>query len=138
VATVLAGAAAMDTPCLPTWLSPTQVRFVPLDADHVPYCDGLADELAAAGVRADVDDRPETVGDRIARAEADWVPYYAVVGDREVDGDPLPVTVRTGDTEVGTTLDELRRRVRDETEGYPRKRRYLPGRLDDHPGFGDR
>ena len=83
LAALLETAAERETPLLPTWLSPTQVRFVPVGDEHVEYCDALADDLATAGIRADVDDRDETVGTRIAEAETDWVPYHVVVGDRE-------------------------------------------------------
>jgi threonyl-tRNA synthetase len=84
LAALLETAAERETPRFPTWLSPTQVRFVPVDDEHVEYCDALADDLATAGIRADVDDRDETVGTRIAEAETDWVPYHVVVGDREM------------------------------------------------------
>jgi threonyl-tRNA synthetase len=138
VAALLEETATMETPRLPTWLSPTQVRLVPVGEEHVDYCDELVDELAAADVRADVDDRSETVGKRIARAETDWVPYYAVVGDRELDSGRLDVNVRAEDAEVELTPEELRDRVREETEGLPRKRRYLPRHVGDHPSFTGR
>ncbi|WP_436929134.1 threonine--tRNA ligase [Halosimplex halobium] len=138
VAALLEETATMDTPRLPTWLSPTQVRFVPVGEEHVEYCDELVEELAAAGIRADVDDRSESVGKRIARAETDWVPYYAVVGDREVDSGRLDVNVRADDTEVELTPRELRERVRNETAGLPRKKRYLPEHVSDHPNFTGR
>ncbi|MFC7139339.1 threonine--tRNA ligase [Halosimplex aquaticum] len=138
VAALLEETATMDTPRFPTWLSPTQVRFIPVGEEHVDYCDELVDDLAAADVRADVDDRSETVGKRIARAETDWVPYYVVVGDREVDSGSLDVNVRADDEEVEMTPEDLRERVREETEGLPRKKRYLPKHVSDHPSFTGR
>jgi len=138
VAALLEAAATMDAPRLPTWLSPTQVRFVPVGEEHVEHCDDLVEDLDSAGIRADVDDRSETVGKRIARAETDWVPYYAVVGDREVGSGRLDVNVRAADTEVELTPEQLRERVREETEGLPRKRRYLPRHVSDHPRFTGR
>ncbi|WP_415381564.1 threonine--tRNA ligase [Halosimplex sp. TS25] len=138
VAALLEETATMETPRFPTWLSPTQVRFIPVGEEHTDYCDELVDDLAAADVRADVDERSETVGKRIARAETDWVPYYAVVGDREVDSGTLDVNVRADDEEIEMTPEELRERVRAETEGLPRKKRYLPKHLSDHPSFTGR
>jgi threonyl-tRNA synthetase len=138
VAALLEKAATMDTPRLPTWLSPTQVRFVPVGDEHVDYCDELVEDLASADIRADVDERSETVGKRIARAETDWVPYYAVVGDRELDSGSLDVNVRADDTEIELTPDALGERVREETAGLPRKRRYLPQHVGDHPNFTGR
>ena len=138
VAALLEETATMETPRLPVWLSPTQVRFVPVGEEHVEYCDELVDDLAAADVRADVDERSETVGKRIARTETDWVPYYAVVGDREVDGGRLDVNVRATDEEVEMTPQELRERVRSETDGLPSEKRYLPKHVSDHPSFTGR
>jgi threonyl-tRNA synthetase len=138
VAALLEEAATMDRPRLPTWLSPTQVRLVPVTDEHVDHCDELAADLESARIRADVDDRDETVGKRIARAETDWVPYYAVVGDRELDGADLGVTVRETGEEVELTADELRERVDEDIGDLPRKRRYLPRHLSDHPNFTGR
>ncbi|WP_168216283.1 threonyl-tRNA synthetase editing domain-containing protein [Halorussus halobius] len=125
-------------PRTPTWLAPTQVRFVPVDDEHADHCDALAGDLDAAGVRADVDDREATVGERIARAEADRVPYYAVVGDREVKRggrgeDALAVTVRAEGREREMDAETLRATVRDAVDEFPRKRRYLARRLGERP-----
>ncbi|MFB6233516.1 MAG: threonine--tRNA ligase [Haloarculaceae archaeon] len=126
----------MEIPQLPTWLSPTQVRFIPVNPDaHLAYCDGLADELEAAGVRVDVDDRDESVGRRIAGAETDWVPYYVVVGDDEIEGEYVGVNVRAEDDERDMTLDELRQTVLDDVGDLPQRPRYLPRHVSDHPTF---
>ncbi len=132
---LLETAAKEDTPRLPTWLSPTQLRFIPVTDDHEGYCLELAERFEAAGVRADVDDRDESVGKRIALAETDWVPYYVVVGDREVDGDTLGVNVRAADEEVQMRPEELEVQLADELEGMPHRRRYLPRRVSRHPRF---
>jgi len=124
---------------VPTWLAPTQVRFVPVGDEHVDACVDLAGELDAAGVRTDVDDREATVGERIARAEDDRVPYYAVVGDRELADssdrrDALAVTVRAEEREREMDLETLCATVREELGAFPRGRRYLPTRLAERPG----
>jgi threonyl-tRNA synthetase len=121
---------------IPTWLAPTQVRLIPVDGDHVATCDDIADDLTAAGVRADVDDRPLPVGDRLDRADDERVPYYAVVGEREGDGEPLPVTVRATGGQRAMDVDELAATVREATDGFPSRERYWPQRLGDMPGFG--
>ena len=131
---LLEGAAEMAEPRLPTWLSPTQVRLIPVDGRHRDDCERMADDLEARGIRVDVDDRSESVGKRVARAESDWVPYYAVVGDREVDGAPLEVTVRGGpDREL--SADDLREAVLDDVGDLPTRRRYLPRRVSRQPRF---
>ncbi len=79
-AALLETAAESDTPSLPVWLSPTQVRFVPIGDEHTDHCAEVAETLGDAGIRADIDDRDESVGKKIRMAEQDWVPYIAFVG----------------------------------------------------------
>jgi threonyl-tRNA synthetase len=128
----------MDVPRLPTWLSPTQVRLIPVGNEHLAFCDEVADRFEARGLRADVDDRDESVGKRIATAETDWVPYYAVVGDRELESGELGVNVRGEDDEVELTPDALLETVDDEVGDLPRRPRYLPRHVGDHPNFTGR
>ncbi|AWB27476.1 threonine--tRNA ligase [Halococcoides cellulosivorans] len=136
VAALLEQTARMDTPQLPTWLSPTQVRFIPVDPDsHADYCLDLVDQLEDAEIRADVDDRDESVGKRIARAETDWTPYYVVVGDREIEGEEIGVNDRSADTEHDLTIDELIDQVDADIGELPRVQRYLPRRVSNHPHF---
>ncbi|WP_135853000.1 threonine--tRNA ligase [Halorussus salinus] len=161
LAALLETAAERETPLLPTWLAPTQVRFVPVGDEHVEYCDALADDLATAGIRADVDERDETVGARIAKAESDWVPYYVVVGDRETRGGErgddgryddgggddrgnddeeraLKVTVRAEEEERKLRFEELKSAVLADIGDSPQKRRYLPKHVGRHPLFTGR
>jgi threonyl-tRNA synthetase len=67
----------------PVWLAPEQVRILPVGEAHRTDAESLADRLRAAGVRASVDERSETVGKRIRDAEVEKIPYVAVWGDRE-------------------------------------------------------
>ena len=70
-------------PTLPFWLSPTQVRFLPLNDSFEGECVRLAGILNEAGFRADVDDSHHGVGRKIAEAEKEWVPLIVVVGEKE-------------------------------------------------------
>jgi threonyl-tRNA synthetase len=79
----------------PAWLAPTQVTILPVADRHNEQAEALAAELRAAGVRAGVDDRTESVGRKIRDAELSKVPYMAVVGDREAESGK--VAVRTHD-----------------------------------------
>jgi threonyl-tRNA synthetase len=135
-AALLEGAATMDTPQLPTWLSPTQVRFIPVNPDaHLGYCEDLADDLEAADIRVDIDDRDESVGRRIAGAETEWVPYYVVIGDDEIEGDEPGVNVRTTGEERDMSLGDLRSLVEEDVGDLPQRPRYLPRHVSDHPNF---
>ncbi len=64
-----------DKPQFPLWLSPTQVRIIPVGEEHLNPSIDLVEELSSREIRVDIDDRDRTVGKRIRRAEKDWVPY---------------------------------------------------------------
>ena len=65
----------------PFWLAPTQIRFIPVSDSHVPFCEELARDWVP--FRADVDDRSLSLGKKIRFAEQEWVPFIAVIGDKE-------------------------------------------------------
>jgi hypothetical protein len=82
--------ALVTTDPFPVWLAPTQVRLVPVATDHETVCDAIADELARAGVRVDVDDRDRPIAARLEAAVSDRVPFRVVVGDDEAATGPAP------------------------------------------------
>ncbi|HKR98028.1 MAG TPA: threonine--tRNA ligase, partial [Candidatus Dormibacteraeota bacterium] len=67
----------------PVWLAPVQARVLPIADRHADYAGNVVAQLRAAGVRADVDERSESVGRKIRDAELAKVPYMLVVGDKE-------------------------------------------------------
>lgn len=79
-------------PMLPLWLSPTQLRIIPVAERHLECIEGVLPLLT--GIRVDVDDREETVSKKIRDAGREWIPYVAVVGDKEVEKKTLNVTIR--------------------------------------------
>jgi threonyl-tRNA synthetase len=80
----------------PFWLSPVQVRLIPVGEQHRASAAEVRDALAAEGFRADVDERDETVGKRIREAELEKVPKVIVYGDRE-SSESLAVRDRGGE-----------------------------------------
>lgn len=124
-------------PMLKTWLSPTQVRIIPVAERHHARSLEIAKDL---GFRADVDDRDETVGKKIRDAGREWVPYVAVIGDEEMASGQLTVTVRADSTpkaaaKARISVNELRKRIADETAGMPWRRLPLPVKLSERPKF---
>jgi threonyl-tRNA synthetase len=115
----------------PLWLSPTQVRFVPVSSQYVDDCVRIAKAL---GCRADVDDRDETVGKRIRDAEREWVNIIAVYGDKEKAGGKLNLRLRTGET-LEMTPDELKKYIHERIAGYPYIGLTLPLLLSKRPIF---
>ena len=78
----------------PVWLAPEQVRVIPISDAQTEAARRLTDRLVAAGIRAHLDDRSETLNYRIREGEVWKVPYMAVVGQREADSDSLALRVR--------------------------------------------
>ena len=124
-------------PMLATWLSPTQVRVIPVAERHQPRAEEVAEAL---GFRTDVDDRDETVGKKIRDAGREWVPYVVVIGDSELESGKLAVTIRAESepkrpAKVEMTVEDLKARISAETAGKPTKRLPLPMRLSERPRF---
>ncbi len=99
---------------LPLWLAPTQAAVLPLADRHNDYAGEVAAALRAGGLRADVDDRTESVGRKIREAELRKVPYMLVVGDREAEERAVALR-RHGDGDQGTVpLEEAVQRLEHE------------------------
>ena len=125
---------------IPTWLSPTQVRLIPIADRHLDYAIEVAEELVRAGIRADVDDRRRSMDWKVRAAGMEWVPYVGVVGDREVREKTVMTTIRAKSApdkpyNVSMSVDELKRTVLAELEGKPRRPHYLPMLLSKRPIF---
>ncbi|QOY59960.1 threonine--tRNA ligase [Thermophilibacter immobilis] len=103
----------------PTWLSPCQVKVLPVSEKTRAYSHAVADELRAAGVRVKVDDRDEKIGYKIREARSiDRVPYMLILGEKEVEANNISVRDRTNEThqmalddfvsQVGAEISERR------------------------------
>lgn len=78
----------------PVWLSPVQVKLVSVSENHLTYCQTLAEEFKNAGIRVEIDDANETVGNKIRKAVNEKVPYMLVIGDKEMNSELLNVRDR--------------------------------------------
>jgi threonyl-tRNA synthetase len=124
-------------PMLKTWLSPTQVRVIPVAERHQGRAMEVAKDL---GLRTDIDDRDETVGKKIRDAGREWIPYVVVIGDEELASGSLTVTVRADSTpkspsKAKMSIDDLKKRIQAETAGKPWRRLALPLKLSERPKF---
>jgi threonyl-tRNA synthetase len=123
-----------EVPRLPTWISPIQVRIIPIGKDHLRFADEVASRLEERIIRVDIDDRfDETLAKRIRDAETYWVPYIVVIGDREVKTGRLSVRVRGAGKIVEMGVDELINRIEEEIKGYPRRPLTMPKYLSKRP-----
>lgn len=121
-----------DKPALPFWLSPTQIRLIPVGEEFVADCDRMADQLGSA--RVDVDDMDDKVGKKIRNAEMEWVNMIVVYGDRERSSGMLPVRMRSGEVK-NMTLEQLKAEIEGLSKGYPSARLPLPRHLSKRPAF---
>jgi len=123
-------------PMLPLWLSPTQVRLIPISDEFTEKVEDIAKKIAASCIRVDIDDRSSTLQKRIREAEREWVPYVIVVGQRELESGVLAVRDREAHGKVqNMKLDELITKVSGELEGKPFKPLPLPLNLSKRPQF---
>lgn len=137
--TVLDQCATMEKkgskPSLPLWLSPSQVRLVPVKPEFLEYAHSLAGKLAASNVRADIDDRDESVDKRVREAELNWIPYVLVVGKKEADTNILAIRRRRDGKQYSSSLQDLEKEIADSTAGYPAMPLKLPIQVSQRPGY---
>lgn len=78
----------------PLWLSPVQVKIVPISENQIEYAREVCDKLIDAGIRAEVDDRNEKMGYRIREAQLQKIPYMLVLGEKEKESSSVAVRNR--------------------------------------------
>jgi threonyl-tRNA synthetase len=123
-------------PMLPLWLSPTQVRLIPISDSFTEKVAEIANKIAAHCIRVDIDDRISTLQKRIRDAEMEWVPYTIVVGQRELESEVLAVRDREAHGKVQKMkLDELIVKIAGKVGGKPFKPLPLPLNLSKRPQF---
>jgi threonyl-tRNA synthetase len=102
----------------PTWLSPEQVRVLPVALAHDAYAQQVVAQMKAAGLRVDIDHADEQLGKRIRNAKTSKVPYVLVVGDDDVANGTVGVNPRGGEVERDVAVTEFLARIaREVAEG---------------------
>ena len=120
---------------LPVWLSPIQARVIPIAERHIDFALSLAEYLRDSNIRADVDERSESVGKKIRNAGKEWVPYTIVIGDNELGSDQFTVNIRETNEKVLMDKDELIARIHGEVKGMPIRKLPLPVKLSKRVNF---
>jgi len=90
-------------PMLPVWLSPIQVRVIPVSDSFLGCSLDFMNELKKEGIRVDVDDRDMSVSKKIREAEMEWIPYIVVIGEKEMKSGKVTVRIR------GKGVEEMER-----------------------------
>ncbi|MEM2941309.1 MAG: threonine--tRNA ligase [Thermoproteota archaeon] len=122
-------------PMLPVWLSPEQVRVIPVDVEkHLEQSMRVAERLEKEGARVSVDDRSLTVSKRVAEAKTHWIPFILVYGDREAQSNTLRIVVREESTlekdhVEEMSLEEFAEYFRKRVEDMPTRPLYIPREL---------
>ena len=105
----------------PTWLSPVQVKVLPVTDRAVQYAVDVADNLDAQGFRVEVDSRNEKIGKKIREATLEKVPYMLVVGDRDMDALTVSPRTRAGEDLGAMSQEAFSAMLRQEVDSKERK-----------------
>ncbi len=122
-------------PILPLWLSPIQVRVIPVSDRFIENAEKIADEIERHRIRVDLDDRPLTIQKKVREAETEWINYVVVIGQKEIESGTLPIRDRKERKIRKIRLQEFIGEVNKKTEGMPFKPLALPRRLSERPRF---
>ena len=95
----------------PVWLSPVQVKVMPITDRTADYAKEVADKLAALGVRVETDLRNEKIGYKIREAQLKKLPYMLVIGDREAENGQVAVRTRSGEDLGAMSLDDFAAKI---------------------------
>ncbi|MCS7105890.1 MAG: threonine--tRNA ligase [Candidatus Aenigmarchaeota archaeon] len=122
-------------PKLPLWLSPTQVRLIPVSNKFLEDVEKIAKVFEENCIRVDIDDREETVSKKIREAEIEWVPFICVVGSKEVKEKVLAVRIREKKEVKEMKIEDLIKRIKEEVKDKPFKILSLPKYLSKRAVF---
>ena len=90
----------------PAWLAPVQVVGIPITERHVDYLHGVAERLAAAGIRVEVDESDDRMQKKIRNAQRQKVPFMLIAGDDDVAAGAVSFRYRSGEQRNGVPIDE--------------------------------
>ncbi len=98
----------------PTWLSPVQVKILPISDKYMDYANSILQKLKNADIRVDIDDRQEKIGKKIRDTELARVPYMLIVGEKEMNEGTAAVR-RQGQGDLGVkSVDDFITTIKEE------------------------
>ena len=92
---------------LPTWLSPTQVKLLPIGNEQLEYTKKIAEKMQSFGIRVETDDRYEKIGYKIRQAQLQKIPYMLIIGDKEMADGTVSVRSRKNGDMGAVPVDEF-------------------------------
>jgi threonyl-tRNA synthetase len=103
---------------LPVWLSPVQVRVIPLSDEHREYAGRVLAELLEGGVRAEGSFESGTMGAKIRDAQLQKIPYMLIVGKKEEEAETVAVRTRSGEQKFGVRTKDFVAEVKEKTAAH--------------------
>ena len=120
-------------PILPLWLTPTQVRVIPISSEFLERAKQVTDTLTSFNIRTDIDDRNESIGKRIRQAEKEWIHYVVVIGQTELDSGNLSVRERISGETTEMSVDNITSIITTSTHKMPHVGLNVPRLLSARP-----
>ena len=103
---------------LPVWLSPTQVKIIPITDKQLDYAKGVYEKLLAEDIRVELDSRPEKMGYKIREAQVQKIPYMLVIGDKEIEAKAVGVRNRKEGDLGQIPVDDFISKIKEEIKNY--------------------
>ncbi|MDR3222142.1 MAG: threonine--tRNA ligase [Methanobrevibacter sp.] len=122
-------------PMFPVWLSPTQVRIIPIGEKHLEFSNKLFNKIYANNIRVDIDDKEDRIGKKIRNASKEWIPYTLVIGDKEIETDNLTVSIRSTGEKKNMKIEELIEEIKSKSKDLPFRKLTLTKTLSDRINF---
>ena len=100
----------------PTWLSPVQVKVLPISEKHLEYAKSVYENLMQEGIRVEIDDSNETLSKKVREAKMQKIPYLLVIGDKEMESKEVTVesyTEKVGLLPLSKFLESLQKQIQD-------------------------
>ena len=102
---------------LPLWLSPVQVKILPIGEGHFQYAEDVFEKLKAENIRVELDDSDESLSKKIRNAKTEKVPYVLVVGDKEIANKTVTIENRNkgklGESSIEDLIEKLKTEIRE-------------------------
>jgi len=132
---ILEASLMKDKPLLPYWLSPIQLRLIPVDDDYLKHSEVLSQLLNQNNVRADIDDRNERLARKIRISEQNWIPYVLVIGKQEIETSKYSLRDRAGKELSDLNINSVISLLKEQQQHMPYKPLNLNKLVSNQPIF---
>ncbi len=102
----------------PVWLSPIQVRILPIADEYINYANLVKNELEEVGIRVEIDERNEKIGYKIREAQMQKIPYMLIVGEKEKESKTIGVRSRNEGDKGAMEIISFIRKIKEEIENH--------------------